>query len=95
MTEYENLYLLDYSYYLYYRHSLTDWRFSRKSANVEQFYAVVGILEEYEEFLMLAQKLAPAFFAGAPRSGGNLRKLESYDYQNKNLNLKISLKSYI
>ena len=90
MTEYENLYLLDYSYYLYYRHSLKDWRFSRKSANVEQFYAVVGILEEYEEFLKLAQKLAPAFFAGAPRSEGNLKKLEIYGDQNKNLNLQIS-----
>ena len=43
-------------------------RFYRKSDNVEQFYAVVGILEEYEAFLELAQRVTPAFFAGAPRN---------------------------
>ena len=43
-------------------------RFYRKSDNVEQFYAFVGILEEYEAFLELAQRVTPAFFAGAPRN---------------------------
>ena len=40
------------------------WALERAKKNVEK-YAVVGVLEEYDDFIKVLEKLLPSFFKGA------------------------------
>ena len=42
----------------------TEEGLKRAQDNVDRFFLVVGVLEKYEQFLKLTQKLIPRFFDG-------------------------------
>ena len=55
---------------------------ARAKANVERYYAVVGVLEQFDESIRVMEAYAPRFFANAPET---YRELMRERHVNKNI----------